>query len=44
MNDLVSKTEAELLEQDGFMQAHVDEIIDQLDKLGLKLHSGNNVG
>ncbi len=43
MNDLVSKTEAELLEQDGFMQAHVDEIIDQLDKLGLKLHSGNNV-
>jgi len=43
-NDLVSKTEAELLEQDGFTQAFVDEIINQLDTLGLKLHSGNNVG
>ncbi len=44
ISDLVSKTEAELLEQDGFTQAYVDEIINQLDKLGLKLHSGNNVG
>jgi DNA-directed RNA polymerase subunit alpha len=44
ISDLVSKTEAELLEQDGFTQAYVDEIINQLDKLGLKLLSGNNVG
>ncbi len=44
ISDLVSKTETELLEQDGFTQAYVDEIINQLDKLGLKLHSGNNVG
>lgn len=44
INDLESKTETELLEQDGFTQAFVDEIINQLDTLGLKLHSGNNVG
>jgi DNA-directed RNA polymerase subunit alpha len=44
ISDLVSKTETELLEQDGFTQAYVNEIINQLDKLGLKLHSGNNVG
>lgn len=43
INDLVAKTETALLEQDGFTQAFVDEIINQLDKLGLKLHSGNNV-
>lgn len=44
INDLVSKTETELLEQDNFTQAYVDEIISQLDTFGLKLHSGNNVG
>jgi DNA-directed RNA polymerase subunit alpha len=44
IDDLASKTEADLLEQDGFTQAFVDEIINQLDTLGLKLHSGNNVG
>jgi DNA-directed RNA polymerase subunit alpha len=44
ISDLVSKTETELLEQDCFTQAYVDEIINQLDKLGLKLQSGNNVG
>ncbi len=44
ISDLVSKTETELLEQDGFTQAYVDEIINQLDTLGLKLHSGNYVG
>ena len=43
INDLASKTEIELLEQDGFTQAFVDEINNQLDTLGLKLHSGNNV-
>ncbi len=44
IGDLISKTEPELLDQDGFTQAFVDEIINQLDTLGLKLHSGNNVG
>lgn len=44
ISDLTSKTEADLLAQDGFTQAFVDEIINQLDTLGLKLHSGNNVG
>ncbi len=44
ISDLASKTETELLEQDGFTQAFVDEINNQLDTLGLKLHSGNNVG
>jgi DNA-directed RNA polymerase subunit alpha len=44
ISDLVSKSEIELLEQDGFTQAYVDEVIDQLLGLGLKLHSGNNVG
>jgi len=41
---LASKTEIELLERDNFTQAYVDEIINQLDTFGLKLHSGNNVG
>ena len=40
IDDLAAKTEAELLEQEGFTQAFVDEIINQLDTLGLKLHSG----
>ena len=44
INDLVAKTETELLEQEGFTQVYVDELITQLYKLGLKLHSGNNVG
>ena len=44
INDLVSKTETELLDQDGFTQAYIDDIINQLDKLGLKLHSGNDIG
>ncbi len=44
IGDLASKTEIELLEQDGFTQEFVDEINNQLDTLGLKLHSGNNVG
>ena len=44
ISDLVSKTETELLEQDDFTQAYVDEIINQLDTLGLKLHSENYVG
>jgi DNA-directed RNA polymerase subunit alpha len=39
IDDLAAKTEAELLEQEGFTQAFVDEIINQLDTLGLKLHS-----
>ncbi len=43
INDLVSKTETELLDQDGFTQAYVDDIINQLDKLSLKLNSGNDV-
>ncbi len=43
ISDLVSKTETELLEQYGFTQAFVDEVIDQLNGLGLKLHSGNDV-
>ncbi len=42
ISDLVSKTETELLEQYGFTQAFVDEVIDQLNGLGLKLHSGND--
>lgn len=42
ISDLVSKTEAELLEQQGFKQAYVDEIKNQLDKLGLTLYSGND--
>ena len=42
ISDLASKTETELLERDNFTQAYVDEIINQLDMLGLKLHSGNN--
>ncbi len=44
ISDLIAKTESELLEQDGFTQAYVDEIINQLNALGLKLHNGNNVG
>jgi DNA-directed RNA polymerase subunit alpha len=44
IGDLASKTEIELLEQNGFTQAFVDEINNQLDTLGLKLHSGSNVG
>ncbi len=44
INDLVSKTETELLGQDGFTQAYVDDIINQLDKLSLKLHNGNDIG
>ncbi len=43
ISDLVSKTETELLEQNGFTQACVDEVIDQLKGLGLKLHSENDV-
>ncbi len=43
LSDLVSKSETELLEQDGFTQAYIDEVIDQLNKLGLELHSGNDV-
>ncbi len=43
ISDLISRTETELLNQDGFTQAYVDEVIDQLNGLGLKLHSGNNV-
>ncbi|MDP6924539.1 MAG: DNA-directed RNA polymerase subunit alpha C-terminal domain-containing protein [Candidatus Scalindua sp.] len=43
ISDLASKTETELLEQDGFTQAFVDEINNQLETLGLSLHSGNNV-
>ena len=43
ISDLASKTETELLEQDGFTQAFVDEINNQLETLGLRLHSGNNV-
>jgi len=42
IDELVSKTDTELLEQKGFKQADVDEIKDQLDKLGLELYSGNN--
>ena len=42
ISDLASKTETELLEQDGFTQAFVDEINNQLETLGLRLHSGNN--
>jgi len=42
--ELASKTEAELWEQNGFTQADIDEIKDQLDKLGLELYSGNNKG
>ena len=41
---LVSKTEAELLEQNGFNQADIDEIKDELDGLGLELYSGNDKG
>ncbi len=44
ISDLVSKSEIELLEHDGFTQAYVDEVISQLYGLGLKLHSGNNIG
>ncbi len=44
ISDLVSKSEIELLEHDGFTQAYVDEVISQLFGLGLKLHSGNNIG
>ena len=43
ISDLASKAETELLEQDGFTQAFVDEINNQLETLGLRLHSGNNV-
>ncbi len=43
ISDLISRTETELLKQDGFTQAYVDEVIDQLNGLGLKLHSGNNL-
>ena len=43
ISDLASKTETELLEQDGFSQEFVDEINTQLETLGLRLHSGNNV-
>jgi DNA-directed RNA polymerase subunit alpha len=43
IGELVSKTETELLEQKGFKQADIDEIKDQLDKLGLKLYSGINI-
>ncbi len=43
ISDLISKTEAELLEQNGFAQEYVEEVIDQLIGLGLKLHSGNSV-
>ncbi len=44
ISDLVSKSEIELLEHDGFTQAYVDEVISRLFGLGLKLHSGNNIG
>jgi DNA-directed RNA polymerase subunit alpha len=40
IDDLAAKTEAELLEENGFAQSFVDEIINQLETLGLKLHSG----
>ena len=43
ISDLASKTETELLEQDHFSQAFIDEINTQLETLGLRLHSGNNV-
>ncbi len=42
IGELVSKTDTELMEQNSFKQADVDEIKDQLDKLGLELYSGNN--
>jgi DNA-directed RNA polymerase subunit alpha len=42
IDELVSKTDTELLQQKGFKQADIDEIKDQLDKLGLELYSGNN--
>ena len=44
IDELVSKTEAELLQENGLKQADIDEIKDQLDKLGLELYSGNNKG
>ncbi len=44
ISDLTAKTESELLEQDGFTQTSVDEIINQLDTLGLKLHDESNAG
>lgn len=44
IGELVSKTETELLQQKGFKQEDIDEIKDQLDKLGLELYSGNNKG
>jgi len=44
IGELVSKTETELLKQNGFKQADIDEIKNQLDKLGLELYSGNNEG
>ncbi len=43
ISDLASKAETELLEQYGLTQAFVDEINNQLETLGLRLHSGNNV-
>lgn len=42
IGDLVSKTETEILELQDFELAYVDEIKEQLEELGLKLHSGNN--
>jgi DNA-directed RNA polymerase subunit alpha len=42
IGELVSKTEAELLDQKGFKQADIDEIKDQFYKLGLELCSGND--
>ena len=40
IDDLAAKTESELLEENGFAQSFVDEIINQLETIGLKLHSG----
>ncbi|ODS30422.1 MAG: putative RNA polymerase alpha subunit [Candidatus Scalindua rubra] len=43
VDDLLFKTEAELLGQEGIKQTYVDEIKDKLDKYGLKLQSGNDI-
>ncbi len=43
VDNLLLKTEAELLGQEGIKQTYVDEIKDKLDKYGLKLQSGNDI-
>ncbi len=44
IGELASKTETELLEQNGFKQTDIDEIKGQLDGLGLELYSENDKG